>query len=66
MGIDALWYHSFIFLSFVAPALPVAAVLVLRLNGVRYHWAALLAFGLWMGLIGWFNYWLITSAWAFV
>jgi uncharacterized membrane protein YhdT len=57
--------HWFLF-SFVFPTVFVGAVVWAKLAGVRFSWAGVVAFVMWMVIVGWFYHWLITTIWAVI
>jgi hypothetical protein len=52
--------------AYLFPVMAMLSALGAKLNGVGLGWVGVLAFILWMGIVGWVHDWLITGIWAVI
>ena len=52
-----------VFFSYILPTIGVAVAVWTKLAGSRLSWVGVAAFAAWLGFIGWFHHWFITSLW---
>lgn len=52
-----------VFFSYILPIIGVASTVWAKLVSSRLAWVSVAVFAAWLGFMGWFHYWFITSLW---